>query len=87
MPMGATHSKVENILKGSLDLISLPSRSREHLYFLFIMFCLYTSTQAIFPAHNLNFLLKVKRSFFYFTESGPHWQQSRNLSTLLTHTL
>ena len=30
--------KVEKILKGSMDLISSPSRSHEHLNFLFLFF-------------------------------------------------
>ena len=54
----STAYKVEKILKGSLDLISSPSRSHEHLNFLFLFF----SAKANFPAHNLilHFNLKVQ---------------------------
>ena len=59
--------KVEKILKGSLDSIPSPSRSCEHLIFLFLFFwpniagsltnqqCFAFTPQANFSAHNLNF--------------------------------
>ena len=76
--------KVEKILKGSLDLILSPSRSREHLNFYFFIFFGKTLlgivnklswTKSLLTVPNNVLLKKIKQKIQMFTTPWRWWNR------------